>query len=94
MGAERNSSRFFRNTDCEHFPCHRGVAEEDFNCLFCYCPLYALGKQCGGQFFYTETGVKSCKNCTFPHQRESYTQITARFPEIKEVVRRMDGEEK
>ena len=94
MGAGKNSSCFFQNTDCEHFPCHTGVAEEDFNCLFCYCPLYALGKQCGGQFFYTEKGIKSCKNCTFPHQRENYRQITARFPEIKEVVRRMDGEEK
>ena len=35
---------FFQNRDCEYFPCHRGVDEADFNCLFCYCPLYALGR--------------------------------------------------
>ena len=39
----RNYS-FMQNRDCEYFPCHAGVSEEDFNCLFCYCPLYALGK--------------------------------------------------
>ena len=34
---------FFQHRACEFFPCHKGVPEEDFNCLFCYCPLYALG---------------------------------------------------
>ena len=34
---------FFQNRACEYFPCHKGVADEDFNCLFCYCPLYLLG---------------------------------------------------
>lgn len=33
---------FFQNRACEYFPCHKGVADEDFNCLFCYCPLYLL----------------------------------------------------
>ena len=40
--------QFFQNRDCEFFPCHQGVRKEDFNCLFCYCPLYALGEDCGG----------------------------------------------
>ena len=43
----RNYS-FVQNRACEYFPCHEGVPEEDFNCLFCYCPLYALGKACAG----------------------------------------------
>ena len=94
MDAGKYSSRFFQNRDCEHFPCHEGIAEEDFNCLFCYCPLYMLGKQCGGQFFYTEKGVKSCKNCIYPHQKENYEQITGRFPDIKAMIKRIDGEEK
>ena len=34
---------FFQNRDCEYFPCHKVKDEENFNCLFCYCPLYALG---------------------------------------------------
>ena len=27
--------QFIQNRACEYFPCHKGVAEEDFNCLFC-----------------------------------------------------------
>ena len=33
---------FFQHTQCEFFPCHKTAKPEDFNCLFCYCPLYAL----------------------------------------------------
>ena len=33
---------FFQNRECEYFPCHKGADPETFNCLFCYCPLYAL----------------------------------------------------
>ena len=29
--------KFFQNKKCEYFPCHKGIPEEDFNCLFCYC---------------------------------------------------------
>ena len=43
-----NSDRFFQNRECRYFPCHTGVPEEEFNCLFCYCPLYTLGRKCGG----------------------------------------------
>ena len=37
---------FFQHKDCEFFPCHRGLDPEEFNCLFCYCPLYCLGETC------------------------------------------------
>ena len=37
---------WFQNRDCEYFPCHDDVREEEFNCLFCYCPLYR-SKDCG-----------------------------------------------
>ena len=40
----------FTNRACEYFPCHEGVEPGSFNCLFCYCPLYALGTACGGNF--------------------------------------------
>ncbi len=93
MGENRDASRFFQNRECPHFPCHEGVAEEDFNCLFCYCPLYMLGKRCGGNCTYMEKGIKSCKDCTFPHRIENYERITGRFGEIAAAVRRMDGEE-
>ena len=45
--------KFFQNRECEYFPCHEGADPETFSCLFCYCPLYALGDQCGGCFSYT-----------------------------------------
>ena len=84
---------FFQNKACEYFPCHTGVPEEDFNCLFCYCPLYALGRACGGNYVYTEENIKSCMNCTFPHESENYEKITARFGEIRAVVMKTDGAE-
>ena len=77
--------KFFQNRMCEMFPCHKdpdGLSEENFNCLFCYCPLYALGKNCGGNFYYTEKGVKSCINCSFPHKRENYESMKAKIKEL------------
>ncbi len=81
---------FFQNRACKSFPCHKGVASEEFNCLFCYCPLYALGAKCGGDFHYTEKGVKSCVDCAFPHRRESYEKVLARWPEIAAMAKRND----
>ena len=90
--AERRYA-FFQNRDCERFPCYSGVPEADFNCLFCYCPLYTLGERCGGQFTYTERGIKSCVGCAFPHVREHYDAVLARFPELAELARRnSDGD--
>ena len=42
--ARKNSCHFYANRDCEYFPCHTVADPDNFNCLFCYCPLYALGK--------------------------------------------------
>ena len=66
---------FFQNKECEYFPCHQGADRENFSCLFCYCPLYALGEECGGNFSYTESGVKDCSRCLRPHRRENYGNI-------------------
>ena len=78
--------QFFQNRFCEYFPCHKGLEEKDFNCLFCYCPLYALGDRCGGNFRYTDSGVKDCTNCNFPHRRENYRAVLKRFPEISALA--------
>lgn len=84
---------FFSHTGCEFFPCHKTGVPEDFNCLFCYCPLYALGEDCGGNFSYTEKGVKDCSACMIPHKRDNYAYIIGRFPEIAKIARRKgDGE--
>lgn len=77
--------KFFSNTKCEYFPCHKTNDPENFNCLFCYCPLYALKDKCGGNFRYTEKGIKDCTNCTLPHQRKNYDYIIGKFKEIVEI---------
>lgn len=77
---------FFQNKECEYFPCHKGIREEDFNCLFCYCPLYMLGKDCGGNFQYGENGVKDCKNCTRPHIRDNYGTMINSYSQIREQM--------
>ncbi|MBQ3108450.1 MAG: cysteine-rich small domain-containing protein [Clostridia bacterium] len=83
-------SSFFQNRECEYFPCHKTNCAEEFNCLFCYCPLYALGEKCGGNFTYTENGIKNCTDCLFPHRRESAANIADRFPEIAELAKKQD----
>jgi Zn-finger protein len=75
---------FFTNSRCEYFPCHKGVSEEAFNCLFCYCPLYALKDRCGGRFRYIGN-IKDCSGCTVPHQKKNYGYIVGRFAEIAEA---------
>lgn len=87
--AQKGSSRYFRNDDCEYFPCHvLEPGQEEFNCLFCYCPLYALGEDCGGEFHLLPNGVKDCSACLFPHKKENYDCIMARMEElIKRVAK-------
>ena len=83
--------KFFCNKDCEYFPCHPGADPEKFNCLFCYCPLYALGERCGGNFRYTEKGIKDCTGCLIPHIPGNYDLIISRYPEIAELVKKDPG---
>ena len=51
----KNSSKYFKNEECEYFPCHK-LEGEYFNCMFCCCPLFALGDKCGGNFVFIEGG--------------------------------------
>ena len=73
---------FFSNKECEYFPCHAGADPENFNCLFCYCPLYALGDKCGGNFKYNEKGFKDCTNCQLPHKKKNYGYVTGKYQEL------------
>lgn len=77
---------FFQHRKCEFFPCHSAPREEEFNCLFCYCPLYALGDRCGGNFQYTEEGIKDCTDCSVPHRRENYGYIMERYGDLMELA--------
>ncbi|GHU88980.1 metal-binding protein [Clostridia bacterium] len=78
MDSERRYA-FFCHKDCEAFPCHAGVDTERFNCLFCYCPLYMLGGECGGNFTYTAGGIKSCADCALPHDAANYDRIVGQL---------------
>ena len=80
--------KFVQNISCEYFPCHVGVNSKDFNCLFCYCPLYALGDKCGGAFSYTDNGIKDCSACTKPHRRENYDRIMEKMGNIMELAKK------
>lgn len=67
------SYRFFQNCDCEYFPCHPlgEQAREEFNCLFCFCPLYGM-MDCKGNYSLLENGKKDCSLCTLPHYHYDY----------------------
>lgn len=82
-----NSYRFFQNRDCKYFPCHKVEENENFNCLFCYCPLYTLGVHCGGNYSYTEKGVKNCTQCCLPHSPGGYDHIRSKFPELADLAK-------
>mgnify|MGYP002441570464 FL=1 len=79
---------YFSHKKCEFFPCHKNADPDDFNCLFCYCPLYALGEKCGGNFRYTEKGIKDCTNCMLPHKRKNYGYITGKYQELADMMKR------
>lgn len=71
--------KFFSNRQCEYFPCHNTLNPDEFNCIFCYCPLYAMGEECGGNYRYTQDGVKDCSGCDIPHIKENYDMITQKL---------------
>ena len=81
-----NSYKFINNKDCEFFPCHPTDDPDNFNCLFCYCPLYALGDKCGGNFKYIGGVCKDCSDCKVPHIPSNYEYITAKYEEIMDLA--------
>ncbi len=80
----RKHCSFFVNRQCEYYPCH-DVPEDKFSCLFCYCPLYGM-EDCGGSYCISDKGIKNCKDCGFPHDRDNYPQV------IKKLKENMYGE--
>ena len=63
------SYKVFTNTNCEFYPCHDiNQSKYQFNCMFCFCPLYFL--DCPGNYQWIEDHqelVKDCSNCKLPH---------------------------
>ena len=85
----KNSYKFFQNKECEYFPCHKVECVDNFNCLFCYCPLY-LQKNCIGtpSYFLDPKGqkIKDCSQCTVVHQPEMYEKVLERLGQKEEIL--------
>ena len=87
---ETENFKYFSHKKCEYYPCHKTENPEEFSCLFCYCPLYAMGKQCGGNFSYLENGVKDCTDCLVPHRRENYDYMMEQMRKFhKELAKKV-----
>lgn len=84
----KNNSRFFSNKECEYFPCHPGADMDSFNCKFCYCPLYMLGEDCGGDFIYLPDGTKDCSPCLKAHDKDFQNEVDAKWEQIKRGIRK------
>lgn len=79
-----NNYKYFQNNKCEYFPCHKTNDIENFNCLFCFCPLYALKDKCGGNFKYA-ADIKDCSDCVLPHGKNGYEFIMSKIGDITEL---------
>ncbi|NBI68375.1 metal-binding protein [Pseudoflavonifractor sp. 60] len=87
MTNKANRYPFFQHQDCEFFPCHETDQPEDFNCLFCYCPLYTLGSACGGSCTWLPDGTKDCSSCLLPHTRRSCDYIASKFKALSDLAK-------
>lgn len=79
--------KFFSHTECDFYPCHEVKKGAKFNCLFCYCPLYALGDKCGGNYKYMEDGTKDCSKCLVPHGEKAYDYIISKWGDLAELAK-------
>jgi len=83
------SYKFYCNKGCKYFPCHKTDKPEEFNCMFCYCPLYMLGDNCGGDFTRLSNGIKDCSSCILPHIKEKgYEHVQKKIKEVTERVKK------
>lgn len=81
----KNSHRFYKNIKCKYFPCHKGVKRSEFNCLFCFCPLYHRF-DCGGKYEIKKNKKKDCSRCVLPHTKLAYDYIMNKLKEEKRSV--------
>ena len=84
---ENKAFSFFNNNLCELFPCHKTEDPENFNCIFCYCPLYVLDDKCGGSLSYNENGVKDCRACDLPHVRDNYGYVIRKCSDVTAIMK-------
>ena len=87
---ETENFKFNQHTKCEYFPCHKLKNVDDFNCLFCYCPLYMLKDKCGGNFKYTND-IKDCSGCTITHTKNAFDHVMSKMGEIMKIGSERDA---
>lgn len=74
----------FFNLSCKYYPCH-GMSEGQ-NCMFCYCPLYFLPIECGGNYKLLNNGLKDCSSCTKPHEVNGWKFVTDKLIEYHSIL--------
>ncbi len=82
---ETENYKFVQNRNCEYFPCHKTNNPDEFNCLFCFCPLYMLKDKCGGNLKYTKN-IKNCSDCILPHVKgKGYDHVMEKMKEVVKI---------
>ncbi len=88
------SEKCFTNKSCPYYPCHVETEGQKYNCMFCFCPLYTLGEECGGDFTYTSSGIKDCSPCTLPHEgEEGWQHVMRNIGKVAEKARQKQPED-
>lgn len=72
-----SSYKFYNNKGCHYLPCHKVNNVDEFNCMFCYCPLYFFD-ECGGNY-KDKSGIKDCSDCLIPHSSKGYDYINQKI---------------
>lgn len=88
----KNDFNFFQNHQCRYFPCHDSIPVEEFNCLFCYCPLMFI--ECTGNYTLMENGIKDCSQCTYNHDKHAWKNILNDLREHMSVEKKFHEVEK
>jgi len=84
-----NSYKFYNNKGCHYLPCHKVNNVAEFNCMFCYCPLYFFD-ECGGNY-KDKSGIKDCSDCLIPHSPKGYDYINQKIMEANQKRREFNG---
>jgi len=84
-----SSYKFYNNKGCHYLPCHKVNNVDEFNCMFCYCPLYFFD-ECGGNY-KDKSGIKDCSDCLIPHSPKGYDYINQKIKGANQKRREFNG---
>jgi Zn-finger protein len=67
-----------KGKDCNYYPCHDGIIEEEYQCEFCFCPIYPCNiEKTGGKIISGRDGsqIWDCSDCIIVHEKENFNKI-------------------